>query len=122
MGLLAVYIAGDTLRHQPIGAGHMTSTFLVHPIQFWVTHAINQSRHAQEGLDGVSSTHPYMVRFNCGFRPMHFPPLLSRSPTSVGDLQNILFYWPESLIQYYGFICKTFLHIYITKQFSMYMQ
>ena len=31
-GLLGIYIAGGTLRHQPIGEGHVIPTFLVHPI------------------------------------------------------------------------------------------
>ena len=31
-----------------------------------------------------------MVMANCRFRPVHFPPLLSGSPTSVGGLQITL--------------------------------
>ena len=40
-------------------------------------------------------THPYLVCYTCGFRPAHFPPLLSGSPTSVGGLQNILLPFPS---------------------------
>ena len=43
-GLLVSYIAGDTLRHQPIRVGHMTSAFRIHPMEFQVTLAVNQSR------------------------------------------------------------------------------
>ena len=91
--LLAIYKAGDTLCHQPIGNGHMTSPFLVHPMQFWVTQVVGQWRQAQGGLAGVSSTCPYLVCSTCGFRPAHFPPLLNGSPTLVGDLQNTLSYF-----------------------------
>ena len=45
-GSLVLYIAGDTLCHQPIGTGHMTSAFQIHPMEFRVTQAINQSRQA----------------------------------------------------------------------------
>ena len=31
-------------------------------MEFWVTQAVNQSRLAQGGLVGVSSTRPYLVR------------------------------------------------------------
>ena len=68
-GLLVLYIAGDTLRHQPIGVGHMTSALQIHPMEFRVTQAVNQSRQAQGGLVGVSGTRPYLVRPICGFRP-----------------------------------------------------
>ena len=68
----------------------MTYVSQIHPMEFWVTQAVGQSQYAQEGLAGVSSTRPYLVRPICGFRPAHFPPLLSGSPTSTGDLQNIL--------------------------------
>ena len=71
----------------------MTSPFLVHPMQFQVTQVVGQWRQAQGGLAGVSSTRPYLACSTCGFRPTHFPPLLSGSPTSVGDLQNTLPYF-----------------------------
>ena len=61
-GSLVLYIAGDTLRHQPIRIGHVTYVFRIHPMGFWVTQAVNQSQYAQRGLVGVSSTRPYLVR------------------------------------------------------------
>ena len=61
-GSLVLYIAGDILRHQPIRIGHVTSAFRIHPMEFWVTQAVNQSRLAQGGLVGVSGTRPYLVR------------------------------------------------------------
>ena len=45
-GSLVSYIAGDTLRHQPIRVGHVTSAFQIHPMEFRVTQAVNQSRQA----------------------------------------------------------------------------
>ena len=40
----------------------MTYVSQIHPMEFWVTQAVNQSRYTQEGLAGVSSTRPYLVR------------------------------------------------------------
>ena len=39
----------------------MTYAFQVHPMEFWVTQAVNQSQYSQGGLAGVSSMHPYLV-------------------------------------------------------------
>ena len=61
-GSQVLYIAGDTLRHQPIRIGHVTYVSQIHPMEFWVTQAVNQSRYLQEGLARVSSTRPYLVR------------------------------------------------------------
>ena len=56
----------------------------------------NASKH-KGGQAVVPGWSPYMV-LERGFRPAHFPPLLSWSPTIVGNLQIILqpFFWPES--------------------------
>ena len=84
---LAIYIAGDTLCHQPIGNGHMTSPFLVHPMQFWVTQVVGQWRQAQGGLAGVSSTRPYLVCSICGFRPAQRATKGMNRPSGSGKRQ-----------------------------------
>ena len=68
----------------------MILTFLVQPIRFQVTQwcqpIVTQTR--RPGWYAKN-----MALFGCDicrFRPAHFPPLLSGSPTSVGGLQNIL--------------------------------
>ena len=82
---LVVYIAGDTLRHQPMGAGHMTVLQLRGPMGFRV---LQWCHPMWDKL--LYPDHHLIWCVESGFRPTHFPPLLSRSPTIVGGLQIIL--------------------------------
>ena len=85
-----VYIAGDTLHHQPMGAGHMTVLQFRGPMAFHVLQWCHPMLANHEGGQAVvPGWSPYMV-LESGFSPTHFPPLLSWSATIVGGLQIIL--------------------------------
>ena len=62
----------------------------------------------------IFSTRPYLVCLVCGFRPAHFPPLLSGSLTSVEDLQNTLLY-STGLNPYFKItrLHAKYIHVYI---------
>ena len=71
-----LFIAGDTLCHQPMRTGHMTVLQLCGPMAFrvlqWCHPMLTNTRRAAV----VPGSLPCMVR-GSGFRPAHFPPLLS---------------------------------------------
>ena len=73
-----VYIAGDTLRHQPIGTGHMTVLQFCGPITFCVLQWCHPmlTRTLWRTSCSTRMITLYSDRKG-GFRPAHFPPLLS---------------------------------------------
>ena len=96
--VLLLYLAGDALHQQPMGSrSHDCSSYVGCggiPCSTLVSPNASLHRRQQAVAPGWP---PYMVPEN-GFRPAHFPPLLSWSPTIVGGLQIILqfSFWPES--------------------------
>ena len=74
---LGAYIAGDTLRHQPMGVGHVTALQLCGPMGLHVL----QWGHPMlaQGKEGklLYPDHHLIWCIKRGFRPAHFPPLLS---------------------------------------------
>ena len=87
---LLLYLAGDALHQQPMGSrSHDCSSYVGCggiPCSTMVSPNASLHRRQQAVAPGWS---PYMVP-ESGFRPAHFPPLLSWSPTIVGGLQIIL--------------------------------
>ena len=92
-----VYIAGDSASSANGSRSHDCAPVAwAYGIPCPAMVSPNASKH-KGGQAVVPGWSPYMV-LESGFRPAHFPPLLSWSPTIVGDLQIILqpFFWPES--------------------------
>ena len=81
--VLVVYIAGDTLHHQPMGAGHMTvlqshgcaPVTWAYGIPCPAMVSPNASPHKEDKL--LYPDHHLIWCVESGFRPTHFPPLLS---------------------------------------------
>ena len=57
-----VYIAGDTLRHQPMGAGHMTVLQLRGPMGFRVLQWCHPMLASERGQAVIPGSSPYKVR------------------------------------------------------------
>ena len=73
---LEAYIAGDTLCHQPMGAGHVTAPVMWAygtPCPAIVSPNVGPSKEGKL----LYPDHHLIRCMKSGFRPAHFPPLLS---------------------------------------------
>ena len=74
---LVAYIASDTLRHQPMGAGHVTVLQLCGPMGLRVLQWCHPMLACAKRTSYCTQIITLYGARKSGFRPMHFPPLLS---------------------------------------------